>query len=145
MNKKNGFTLLELLIVLSIWSIITALSVPILFNNLEKVEERQFLETFKHDVLYIQYLATSAVDRHVQIRVNNGNYEIIDGSINKSRPIIKREFPTDWEIDMRTVKRISFNENGTIRHAGTISIKTKHTNYSIVFPPGKGRCYIVEQ
>lgn len=145
MSEKNGFTLLELLIVLSIWSIITTLSVPILFNQLEKIEEEQFLETFKHDVLYIQYLSTSAIDRRIQIRVNNNNYEIIDGSIKKSSPIIKRYFPKDWEVDMRTIKRISFNENGTIRYAGTISIKTKRANYFVVFPPGKGRCYIVEQ
>lgn len=142
MAKHNGFTLLELLIVLSIWSLLVLLSVPILVKNLDEQEIQQFFKVFEHDVLYIQYVATTSANKEASIHFGNGYYTVRNGSTNQS---IRRDFPSNWKIDTRSIQYISFNNKGTIRQAGTIEVETNQSNYSVVFPLGKGRGYVVKQ
>lgn len=142
MNKQYGFSLMELLVVLSIWSLLLLLSAPILVNSLEKQEEEQFFKVFESDVLYIQYAASLSAEEEVSIHFSDDHYTVRDGSING---FLKRNFPSTWKIDMRSMKYISFTDKGNIRHAGTIQVDTKNAIYLIVFPLGKGRGYIVKQ
>lgn len=143
MIKQRGFTLLELLIVLGITSILLLLAVPITFNKLNEMEEKQFLNMFKHDVLYTQSLALSSFDDQVRLRIQDDYYEILSGNVNEVKTI--RKIPSGWHFNTRTINDIAFKNSGTIRKAGTITVTTPHSTYDIVFPPGKGRCYIVKK
>lgn len=143
MARKNGFTLLEVLIVLAMWSIFILLSAPLHFSSLNKQQEKQFLETLEFDVLYAQNLAIGSPNHTVAILFREDSYSIVmrDGE----KKLLERKVPPDSMIDPRTHKQISFNEHGSIRKPGTIAFKTKNTSYNIIFPLGKARCYIAEQ
>lgn len=143
MKSQVGFTLLELLLVLSIWSLLLLLAIPLTFQKLQDIQEQQFLTTFEHDILYVQNLSLTSFTDHARLRLRDDSYEILSGYHQEVK--MKRSIPPNWHINMREINDISFNKNGTIRKAGTITITTPSSTYDIVFPPGKGRCYIVKQ
>lgn len=142
--KKNGFTLLEVIFALGIWSLLILLTVPIQFSILDRQEEEQFFRTFESDILYMQSMSYASPDYiRLVMDAENNSYEI-KGLPNKNA--IKRTFPSDWEIKIQTLQKIiSFNKLGTIKHPGTMKIMTTSATYKIIFPLGKGRCYIEKQ
>src|SRR5690625_1580147 len=110
MIKQSGFTLVELLIVLSAWSVLLLLIVPITFNSLEEVHEQQFLKTFEHDILYLQRLAMTSQNKNnrLKIREKEGRYYILSGS----RKEMERTIPSDWQVSMGHIDEqiIAFNK-----------------------------------
>lgn len=142
-DGKNGFTLLEVLIVLAIWSVLLLLVVPINFSYLEKQQEKHFFETFAFDVLYTQNISTITKNKdHVQLKIEKDRYTIRRGY---SEIIVVRSIPSDWNVKTNVFESISFDNKGRIRTPGNFTIETKNSVYRIVFPFGKGRYHIVEQ
>lgn len=141
-DHKNGFTLLEVLVVLMIWSLLVLLVAPIHFTYIEKQRERSFFETFAFDVLYTQNLSTTTKD-YVQLNIYEDRYIIRKGY--RGEIVLTRNFPADWVINTRTLHTISFNDKGRIRTPGNFVIQTKNHKYTIIFPFGKGRYRVVEQ
>lgn len=141
MIKQHGFSLLEVIFVLAVWSIIILISAPLTYSIIDSQQERQFFTTLQADIFYIQNLAIGS-DEYVRIVFDETNYRI---RRNTGKPIAIRHYPKDWKINKRTLDTISFNENGTIRFPGTMSFKTKQETYRVVFPLGKGRGYIEKQ
>ncbi|MFD2759407.1 competence type IV pilus minor pilin ComGD [Lentibacillus juripiscarius] len=141
MPHKNGFTLVEMLLVLSIWSVLILLTVPVQLSLLEKKTEKQFFETLEMDLLYTQSLSYNSKAGYWLTFPNDGHYQIKKGFFT----ILERSVPEGWEIDKRTLPKISFNHKGTIISPGTFSIQTASSTYNIVCPLGKGRCYIDKQ
>lgn len=140
-NLKNGFTLLEVLIVLFITSILVLLVVPMNFIHLENQQEKYFFETLAFDVLYTQSLSTSTKD-YVQINLYEDRYTIRRGY--RAEVILTRTIPSGWKIKKKLLHTISFDDKGRIRNPGNFIIQTNHREYTIVFPFGKGRYHIVE-
>jgi len=138
-NKQNGFTFLELLFVLSIISLFILIAHPFHFSILEKHQEKQFLDAFESDILYIQNRALRTNER-AEIVFGTDHYKVQVGKII----LEEREFPESLEMESRNLLAISFNESGTIRKAGTILFRSNQATYRIVFPLGKGRSYVVE-
>jgi|SRR5690625_4678323 len=141
-HRKNGFTLLELLLVLVIWSVLFLLIVPISFSYLEKQQEKHFFEMFAFDVLYIQNLSTTTKE-YVQLNIYEDRYIIRTG--HRGQILFIRNVPADWNIQTKVLQTISFDDKGRIRTPGNFVIETKQNVYTIVFPFGKGRYHIVEQ
>lgn len=142
MSNKNGFTLLEMLIVLVIWSVLILFVAPINFTYLEKEQEKRFLETLEFDILYIQNLST-VTKEEVELVIYKDNYAIQKGY--SGRKLAVRDIPPGWDIPNRLFNTISFDGNGRIKQPGHLIIRTKHSEYKMIFPFGKGRCYVVEQ
>lgn len=140
MIKRNGFTLIEMLIVLGILSVLLLISSPLNYSALEKQRTKQFFDTFEFDVLYIQNLSTSS-ENSLKIRFFDNNYKVFN-AINQV--IETRIYPDGMIIDPWVHSTITFNQNGTFMKPGKIKVTTNHGMYHIVFPLGKGRCYIVE-
>ncbi|MFC4022802.1 competence type IV pilus minor pilin ComGD [Oceanobacillus longus] len=140
-TNRNGFTLLEVLFVLTTLSIILLLFPPINMDAIEKKQEKQFLETFQFDVLYVQSLALNT-DKKAFIRLYKDHYKIFQGT---NKTIAERFYPSGMLIDPRGNVDINFNENGTFLYPRTIKITTKHAVYDAVFQLGKGRFYIAEK
>ncbi|MFD2046052.1 competence type IV pilus minor pilin ComGD [Ornithinibacillus salinisoli] len=141
-SKRNGFTLVELLFVLAILSILLALTMPLTISTVSNQQENQFFNTFQFDVLYTQNLSLGSKD-YIRIIFNQEDYTILNGTTQEI--IATRELPPGWRIDKRNLNSISFNRNGSIRQAGTISVFTGRSTYKIIFPIGKGRGYIEKE
>ena len=138
--NKNGFTLLEVLFTLGVLSILLFISVPISFSTLEKQQIQQFFNTFEFDVLYIQHLSTTS-DEFIKIRFYEDHYKVYKGSKEK---LAIRNYPDGLQVDRRVNPEISFYVSGIVEKPGTIKVTTNDGTYHIVFPLGKGRCYIVK-
>ncbi|MEN2464971.1 competence type IV pilus minor pilin ComGD [Ornithinibacillus sp. JPR2-1] len=139
-DKQLGFSLLETLVALAILAIILSISVPVSHALLGKLTEEKILAQFQYDVLFLQNQSMVTND-YLRIKLEKNSYTLIGDSIEP----IERKLPNGWSIDQRTLQSISFNENGTIRYAGTIQISSPTNSYIIVFPIGKGRGYIEKQ
>ncbi|CDO01904.1 ComG operon protein 4 [Oceanobacillus picturae] len=138
--KEDGFTLIEMLMVLGIISTLVLLAFPLQFNVLKEQEEKQFLKTLASDVLYIQQRSTltSGMNR---ITFNENSYRItVDG-----RPSMNRAYPKGLTIDTRTDRNITFNYNGNIKNPRTLYLVSSLNSYRMVFPFGKGRFYLERQ
>lgn len=138
----NGFTLIEVLVVLLIWSALILFIIPMNFSYVEKKQEEYFFETLAFDVLYTQSLSTTTKD-HIQINIYNDRYVIRRGHTSKA--LITRTIPTGWKLRPNTYDTIIFDPNGRIRAPGTFIVETNHHKYAVVFPFGKGRYHVVEQ
>ncbi|MEN2765995.1 competence type IV pilus minor pilin ComGD [Ornithinibacillus xuwenensis] len=139
-TNQKGFTLIESLVVLTIWLMILSLSVPLINSLYHKKTEEFFFNTLQYDILYVQSQAIGSND-YVRIILEKQSYILVDSANQETI----RKLPKGWSLDRRTLDTISFNSNGAIRKAGTIQIQTNRTKYKIVFPLGKGRGYIVKQ
>lgn len=139
--RKNGFSLLEVVFVLGIWSLLFLLAVPLQYSVLDNQEDEQFLKTFQSDILFLQNISYASSSRIELVFDHTNHCYTIEGLDEGT--LLKRSFPAEWDIDERTMKEgISFNNHGTIRKPGRIQIDTPSTSYQIIFPLGKGRCYV---
>lgn len=146
MYKNNhGFTLIEVLFVLGIFSLLLFIAVPIQFSTLEKQETKQFLETFQSDVMLVQNESYASTDR-IDFTFDRTDHSYMAQVASKNDLLFKRSYPSDWQItDNFPVDGITFSKNGTIKKGGTITITTSSDTYDIIFPFGKGRCYVKKQ
>ncbi len=138
--NKNGFTLLEVLIALSILSIFVLLYPPISIDKIEKIRFQQFINVLKSDVLYTQNLSTTT-ESYVRLTFYSDGYKIRNGA----KVLIRRTFPKGIDIDNRQGHEILFKNSGTIVNRKKIQIKLNDAVYLIVFPLGKGGFYVEER
>lgn len=139
-TKEEGFTLLEVMIVLSVMAMLLWLSIPTVHTLYVKTEEKKLIETMQYDILYVQSQAIGSVEE-IRITLYKNSYTIVD----KGGKVMERNLPAGFEIDRRTLENISFTETGSIRKAGTIKITTPISTYKLIFPPGKGRGRLEKQ
>ena len=140
LKYNHGFTLLEVLFVLAIFSIIMVIFPPFQFESIEKQKDKQFLDTLKIDVLYVQNMSYLTTGEEIFIRFYKDNYKVFqDNEI-----IAEQVYPAGWTVDYRQNSDIRFNGKGTFLYPRTIHIKTTYSEYRIVFQFGKGRFYIAE-
>ena len=137
MRNNYGFTLLEVMFVLGIWSILILISAPLLFNSIETQQEKQFFATFQSDLMYIQNQSLGT-DEKIQINLKKTSYEIV---VPGEKQTTQRTLPDGWSITSQTLTNISFNPYGTIRKPGTMIITTNKREYHVIFRLGKGREY----
>ncbi|MBP2078203.1 competence type IV pilus minor pilin ComGD [Oceanobacillus polygoni] len=140
LKTNNGFTMLEVLFVLAIFSIIIVIFPPFQLEFFEKKKDKQFLETLEIDVLYVQNMSYLTAGEDIFIRFYKDNYKVFQDS----KIILERVYPTGWAVDYRQNSDIRFNGKGTFLYPRTIHITTTYTEYRIVFQFGKGRFYIAE-
>lgn len=141
MKQMNGFTMVEMLVVLMILSILTLLVVPSIIRTIEKQETNHFFAVLESDILYIQNQALGT--RHnIRIVFDKEFYVVINEWKTEE---IKRHYPEHLKYDNKINNRVTFNNNGTIINPTTFKFRDKETTYQLVFPLGKGRHYIEEQ
>ena len=143
MMRRNGFTLIEMLLTLSILSILFLLTIPLQSDLLTKQQEEQFIEVLQQDVLLIQNQSSKHRRDEMYIRFFDDYYSILSG-VNK--PFAYREYPADWTLVTTNQSRlIRFVQTGTILQPRTLVMYTPSHKLYIVFPLGKGRFYIEKE
>lgn len=141
MHNKSGFTLIEVIFVMGVVSLLLVLSAPIKVSILDNQKEQQFLTTLENDLLFMQSISYLSED-YFEMEIKSDSYTISRGR-HENKKVLRRSFPADWKFNLTTIEGlISFNRFGTIRQPGTIFLTTNKSSYKIVFPLGKGRCYI---
>jgi competence protein ComGD len=141
MKKEKGFTLLELLITLSILMIMLLLVAPISLSTLDAAEEERFFQTLEFDVLYIQSMAHERLSTTISFA--DDHYKIIRRA--QEGGTIRRYYPKGITINSRISNEITFDYRGSVRNPRTIEVHTKNETYRMIFPFGKGRYYIEKE
>lgn len=141
-KEQEGFTLLEILFVLSAFALLFLLIPPLPIGKYESFQEKQFLDTLRMDVLYIQSHSNKSPENNLFIRFYEKRYEIRSGH---NTLIEVRPYLPDMTLDTRGNNVLSFNENGTFLSPRTIRMDTGSKQYEIVFPFGKGRFHTNEK
>jgi len=137
-NKESAFTLIELLIVLLIVSIVSLFILPSMHQTMIRQKQKHFFELYSSDIFYIQNTKLYT-DKYAEIIPLNTHY-----NLNPSNEGIKRMFPEELR-KTNAQPDISFSRKGTIKQPYTYIYTSKDTKYSIIFPFGKGRSYLVEE
>lgn len=142
MRNNNGYTLIEVVIAMAIFSIIIALSVPRIdldFGYLDKMASE-----FAMDVRYIQTDHMKMADSRYEIKLytNSNTYDV-----RKNLDIEKVVcFKKRYSIMYNNGDTISFTKEGTPINAGTFTITDKKTmeTKKVSIVPGTGRTIILE-
>lgn len=141
-KHQSGYTLFELIIVISLFSIILLIVIPSYHSLSQKHKTDHFFEQLQEDIYYTQMIALSrGKPMMLDFITTLSQYRILV----HNQTIVKREYPHDIIVERGTLEtKIEFNPNGNIRKAGTIFIKTDKGKYKMTFQLGKGRFEIAK-
>ncbi|MGG0642889.1 type II secretion system protein [Sporosarcina gallistercoris] len=136
-------TFLELLLVLTIVGVLTALVVPVSSGWTTVQSERDGLEAFKATIQHMQaYSMAHQTTTWLSFTNEGKSYSVTYSDSNEK---IKTDFPPSIKFDnTSTLKNISFMENGNMYKTGTMNFETFSGSKKIKFQFQRGRMLIYE-
>lgn len=140
-RQTNGFTLIESLLVLSIFSVLSLTVLIPLQPAHEKLTEQHFFEQFQKDILYAQQHAIMERLPYLFTYNEDGtSYSIKLGRHNANELLVSRSLPEGITILPGTLdRRLTFLANGNISASGTLRVVIRQQAYLVTFYLGKGR------
>ncbi|NGY69568.1 type II secretion system protein [Bacillus megaterium] len=133
MARNGGFTLLEMLVVLSIALLLAALAVPALGGIMQQREER---------ICWRCCAPTAACHRQARkvsvfFTEGRGEYQVVDAE--SGQQIVVRTLPAPWRFQLGTLRNpVVFTDNGNIEQGGTVWVKSSENSYKVTFCSEKG-------
>lgn len=145
MINQKGFTLIEVLVVLSIKLLIIFLIVPLAYENLTKTKMDVFFAELKSDIDLVQS-HNYQKNNFYELSFTKGSYKLTKNLSNDIILIKEKSYPEDVTIESRIFKSVIYQNNGTFKTPGHIIFKEgkgKKKSHTLIFPFGKGGFYIV--
>ncbi|WP_077308679.1 type II secretion system protein [Terribacillus halophilus] len=140
-HKEQGFSLLELTIVLGLASLLIAIGAGVQQHLLAEAEAKQFIKQFEQDLLFLQQY--NQFDHSAKLYLEKDRYEIYSARYEKN--ILVHPIPDHISIRSFTHSgSFSFSKFGSIRSAGSFKISTPTGTEMLTFPLGKARGYYEE-
>ncbi|WHY84702.1 competence type IV pilus minor pilin ComGD [Neobacillus novalis] len=144
-SRQKGFTLIESLVVLSIFMIISSVTVFSLKPQQPMIEEEAFITQLKADLYYAQNYAISH-QHEVSVVFMPSQYKYYMFLQSELPPFIVRNYSTNIYVDEGSLPLyFKFLSDGNVNKFGTIYIQTNRKNYKLTVLIGKGRFYVAEQ
>ncbi|KHE70701.1 competence type IV pilus minor pilin ComGD [Halobacillus sp. BBL2006] len=145
MFPRNGFTLSEILIVLTAWSILLVCIIPLHVSTFRSVETSAVMDQLKDDIYLAQQLTVQDHPYYwLSFRLSSNDYVLYDAQ--DSETIFIRKFPKNWRFELMTLENpIRFNSRGIIAKPGTMKLYSPTDTYKLVFPFGSSRMNIEQQ
>lgn len=144
-EQSKGFTLIESLLVLSIFLIISSITAFILQPHYNSVEDEAFLSQLKADLFYAQQYAIS--HQHeitVNFMANEYNYYVYERT--DLPRLVERYYSNNIHVYPETLPLVfKFLVDGNVNKFGSFYIETKTGHYHVTFLIGKGRFYVTEE
>lgn len=142
--NEQGYTLLEMLIVLTLLSVLTVLPV-LTFSNVRESHESQYVSwQLKQDFILAQQVAMARGET-IDVRPSAKSYQLrlLNGETYLERPFAS----SDMQIRPLTLTGpfVAFNRVGNPRYAGTIQLRTNRQYYVYTLHLGKGRIRYAQQ
>lgn len=136
--NQRGFTLLEMLLVLSIFMMIVSLSFGIYPTFIKNVDTRLFLEQFSDDLYYSQqYAITQQKNIYFAIDVPGRSYYSYSYSDGR---ILQRSIPEDVKFERLTLDLVlTFTSTGNVSSSGSWQIRADQNLYKFTVYLGAGR------
>lgn len=149
MTNQKGFTLMELLLVLSTFLVIASISVILLFRpQYYVVEKERFLSQFKADFFYSQQYAI-ANQKSLTFYISPKDNRYFVKELPSNITLIDRTIPKSITVEQGTmgtmIINFGFDPSGEINRFGTIYFIVGKQRYKITFQIGAGRFYVVKE
>lgn len=142
-NNQRGFTFLELLLVLSIVLILTAVILPFSEKRLQRISEEDALKQFITTVHETQlYAITHQESVSLIVSGSGSTYKTVRD--NMAETVISGEFPEGMrQTKNSTLKRLDFAASGYLVKTGVMTFTTKSKGeISILFQFERGRMVV---
>jgi prepilin-type N-terminal cleavage/methylation domain-containing protein len=107
-NRKTGFTLVELLVVMTIVGLLLSMVGPLAISSLEKAQAKQELLSIKHWLSKLSARSYYSATEHYLVFNGHGVNLFL---MNKNEPIIKQKF----KYLFFQPQQLFFNSKGMIR------------------------------
>ncbi|MEI4771414.1 competence type IV pilus minor pilin ComGD [Psychrobacillus sp. FJAT-51614] len=135
--RENGFTFIEMLLVLSIVMVMSTSIIFVSTSKFERMEEKRFFEQFHLDVQSLQSIALSERKYMSLVFFENGTkYK----AKNANEIYFEYEMPKGIRLSQDSyLKEIVFHPNGTVKEFGTLLFETKNGFKNVYVYIGKGR------
>ncbi|MBB6448888.1 competence protein ComGD [Geomicrobium halophilum] len=142
MKNDRGHTLIELMVVLLIFSICLAIPTLYYVNRDSGQDVKAFIEEFEQDLYYSQQQAMGkTTNARINIFNGRGFYQVsVDGKHEKTV-----HFPEGLRFQRGSIAvptPIFFYPNGNTNVAGRFAIQTPGDLYWVNFRVGSGRFYV---
>ncbi|MEK4403127.1 prepilin-type N-terminal cleavage/methylation domain-containing protein [Sporosarcina sp. FSL K6-6792] len=146
-TKESGFTFLEMVLVLAVLSIITAIILPIGDKWIQAESEDDALQAFIATVYNLQaYSMANYVATGLQFKDSGTEYitsYLVDGEVKVE--VARNVFPKGMRLaGTSQLKAIEFRGNGDILKSGTMAFLTSSGIIEIRFQFQRGRMIIYE-
>lgn len=139
---EEGFTLTEILVVLSVFILMFSLSSSLFPNFLKNQETEGFFRQLSDDIYFAQSYAISH-QQYIEVTIQHppgesgGKYYI--NHVLQAK-LLERNIPKDIKFIRGTMDlRILFAPNGNITSSGVWNVNTSTGRYKMTFNIGKGR------
>nr|WP_255473423.1 competence type IV pilus minor pilin ComGD [Planomicrobium sp. CPCC 101110] len=140
---KAGFTLIEMLLVLSVLMTVAAIAVPAYWTYEERREEERFFGLLLHDIYYAQS-ESYRLERATMVVFREGShsYEVAADIL---LPPLVRKLPESVELKKTSnLNEIYFGANGSVSKSGTMRFETSTGERTLIVYLGKGRVVLSE-
>lgn len=147
-SNQSGFTLIESIIVLSIFLLMASLSVFLLKPHYLFFEKERFISIFKADILFSQQYAIAQQKRLIVYIPSNDQHFYVKEK-GSDQFIIDREIPASIKIEQGSLGNRSINfeilPDGGTSNFGTLFFTVGKERYKVTFQIGAGRFYVVKE
>jgi competence protein ComGD len=143
--NQKGFTLIESLVVLSIFLIISSITVVSIKPQYYMADDETFISQLKADLYYAQQFAISH-QKEVKVNFipNRYSYSIYEN--NNSPKIIERKYSSNIQVSPGSIPLyFKYLPNGNVDQFGSLYFKSKEKSYRLTILIGKGRFYVIEE
>ncbi|UII54834.1 type II secretion system GspH family protein [Cytobacillus spongiae] len=142
--NENGFTLIEALSVLSMFLLMTSISIFSIRSLAFTMEKELFFSQFEGDMLYAQEYALSHQQQILVIFSPTEHYYIIRER-NEGPYLAKRYYSKNIEVHQGSLGlSFDFTARGNINKFGSLLITIGTEEYKVTFFIGRGRFYVQE-
>lgn len=140
-NTERGFTFIELLLVLTVFTIITLIILPIGDKWIQETSEEAALQSFIASVYSLQSYAI-ANDVYTQMQFRDSGTMYISSAPGKG-VLSRNVFPKGMRVASSSpLSEIGFHHDGDIVKSGTLTIQTSSRVIQIRFQFQRGRMII---
>ncbi|OLN23347.1 hypothetical protein BTO30_05110 [Domibacillus antri] len=145
-HKESGFTLVEMMLVLTVFMVCFAAVLIPLLNITDKVNDEQFFNQLERDLFEAQAFA---IVNNVGVIVSfyqSGQHKYRIATYESDRKmLVERDIPAHFISVNGSMPDIIFQKSGMTNRFGTVYFKSKEKRTKLIFLIGRGRFYFLEE
>jgi competence protein ComGD len=145
MMKSDGFTMIEMLVVLAAFFMLSLTSAFLFTPQNEKLEKDLFFSQLQADLLYSQQYAIAHQEQITVHIMPENNYYYIRGTEYTATYLVKRHYSQNIKVKKGTMALMFYYmPDGNINSFGSIFVTVGTRTYMMMIQIGKGRFYVSE-
>lgn len=140
---QKGFTMLEMMIVITVLTIILSFSLHTMKSFVETLQKRMFISQLQSDLYYAQSYAINRQE-HVVISFSVAKNEYQAIVYNTREPLYRRKIPTPIYLREINFLNLTITPEGTVTNFGTVAFALHNQRIKLTIYIGGGR-FIVQE